>query len=154
MTAVDKATLPSSPQMSADTYFVALADDDEFQIAKAYVKAMYPQTAAKLVRELRLDRLTDKHTVIALRRDDERSPVAVLEPSPTGQRQPRRRPAVELIGEIREAPPIRVAEFWGPGLDGDGEVDSSGFMSALGTRAIPAAVKNYPTQKTLKLAYA
>jgi hypothetical protein len=153
-----QAAEPKKPvplQMSEHTYFVMVNDDYEKKAATAYVKSLYPGTAAKVVADLRLDRLTDKHTVIALRRPTECTPAVALRINPQGIRETSITPVDALMREVQESEPVHCAEHWRAAREGnDGELDISGFATALGTRCIPAAIKYYPRDGILRLGFA
>src|SRR5215471_6965243 len=140
-------------QMAETTYFVMVSDDYEIKAAREYVKMMYPGTQAKVVHELRLDRLTDKHTVITLTRDNERTPAVAIRHNPQGIREISPTPVAELAKEVRESKPIAVEKYWAE-VDGDGVVDLASFLTELGKGASPAAVKYLPSQGLLKLGFA
>lgn len=151
------ASEPKKPplQMVDTTYFVMLNDEFEMKAAKAYIKNLYPGTAARIVTDLRLDRLTDKHTVIALRRSDERTQAVSLRVSPSGIREPVHTPIEQLMREVQESEPVRCADFWQPAREGnEGELNLAGFMEEFGKKCIPAAIKFYPRDGILRLGFA
>lgn len=141
-------------QQDENTYFIYLADEHETKAARAYLKSLYPTSLAKQVAELRLDRLTDKHTVIALRRDNERTPAVQVIVNPQGVRTLSQTPMAELMKEVQESEPLRCADFWHQRPGGDGELDLARFLEELGKRCTPAAIKYYERTQTLKLGFA
>lgn len=153
MTQAAPAEAKSRVQMVDTTYFVLVNDDYEIKAGKEYVRSIYPGTAAKVVHELRLDRLTDKHTVIALTRDHERTGAIQVKPNAQGIREIYPTPIAELAKEVRESKPIVVAKYWHE-VDGDGEVDLAGFLQEVGKAAVPATVKYIPAQNILRLGFA
>lgn len=142
------------PQMVDTSYFIIQEDEYEKKAAREYIRSKYPNTQARIVTELRLDRLTDKHTVYALFRDNERSPAVHLVANANGIRELRPAPVAELAAEVKESKAIRCADFWMPAREGnEGELDLSTFLSELGKRCAPAAIKYYPAQGILKLGF-
>lgn len=141
-------------QQDENTYFIYLADEYEAKAARAYLKSLYPTSLAKQVAELRLDRLTDKHTVIALRRDNERTPAVQVIVNPQGVRTLSYTPPTELMKEVAEAEPIKCSDFWHKVAGGEGELDLARFLEELGKRCSPAAIKYYERTQTLKLGFA
>jgi hypothetical protein len=150
-----EAKIEAALQMVDTTYFLLIDDEYEKKAAKEYLRQMYPGTAARIVNELRLDRLTDKHHVIALVRGNERSPALALVANHNGIRELRATPVAELMREVVESKPVRCADYWQPAREGnEGEVALGGFLEDLGKKAAPAALKYYPQQGLLKLGFA
>jgi hypothetical protein len=150
------AKQPESPlQMAETTYFVMIDDEYEKKAAKEYLRQMYPNTEARVVHELRLDRLTNKHHVIALFRGNERTAALALVANMNGIRELRPTPVAELMKEVHESRPVRCADYWQPASEGnEGEVALGGFLEDLGKKCSPAALKYYPKQGILKLGFA
>lgn len=134
-------------QNDENTYFVFENAPGEAKIALAYIADQYPNTKAKRVIELRVDRLTDRHNVICLVRGrDPRKPVTPL----IGQRRSEHG-IMQLVnadpntlkGEICESEPIACNRYWNrmAGWEGgDGELDITGFLAAVGAAAAPLRV--------------
>jgi len=142
-------------QLADTTYFLMVNDDYEKKAAKHYLSQLYPGTAARIVTDLRLDRLTDKHTVIALRRNDERTQAVSLRVDPQGIRVPMYTPVADLAREVQEAEPVRCVDYWTPAREGnEGELNLAGFLEQLGKKCIPAAIKFYPREGILRLGFA
>lgn len=141
-------------QMAETTYFVMVSDDYEKKAAEAYLKTLYPGTAARIVTDLRLDRLTDKHTVIALYRPDDRTNAVQLRITPQGLREPQATPIGELAKEVRESTPVNCARFWQRGSGNEGEVNLAGFLEELGKVCAPAVIKYIPRENILRLGFA
>lgn len=141
-------------QMDEYTYFVCIDDDYERKAAREYVNTKYPKSLAKFVHELRLDRLTDKHTVIALVRGNERTPAVQVIVNPQGVRTLSNTPVSELAAEVVESDAVSCAKHWSKLAGGEGELHLPAFLEELGRACVPAAIKNYPNTKTLKLGFA
>src|SRR5262245_53894466 len=94
-----KAEAAPSVQMQETTYFVLINDEFEQKAAREYLRNKYPNSDARVVQELRLDRLTDKQTVIALYRGNQRTPAVQLITNPQGVRVPSATPVAELAAE-------------------------------------------------------
>jgi hypothetical protein len=105
-------------------------DTHESRLAREYLAAKHPESAARAVTEIRLPRLTDEHIVIGLVRRDPKGPV-------------------------EETRPIACAEHWDQGAaDGNGEVRAQSFLAALAKAAIPATIKWRDDSQLLRLRYA
>lgn len=149
------AAAPKKPaQMAETTYFVLVNDEYESKAGRAYLKTIYPQSLARVVTELRLDRLTDKHTVIPILRGDDRSPAVPLVRDAHGIRVPQPAPVTELMKEVREGQPVACAKYWQPGTGNEGELNVAGFLEEVGKSCVPAAVKYYPRENIMKLGFA
>lgn len=141
-------------QMAETTYFVLVSDDYEKKAAEAYLKAIYPGSAARHVTDLRLDRLTDKHTVIALYRPDDRTQAVQMRVNMHGIREPVHTPVAELMKEVREGKPVDCAQFWQRGSGNEGELFLAGFLEEFGKTCAPAVVKYVPRENIMRLGFA
>lgn len=165
---------PPRRELNELTVFLCLEGEHEANIARAYMQATYPGSKARLVQELRLDRLTERHTVIALWRDrDCTPPVLAIRDEVSGGRGLELRDPHTLVKEVLEGKPIACKDYWGDASevddDGfgmssmtDGELQTGAFMNELGTsmgkcwvankRARePAILKRGTDQRVLKL---
>ena len=140
-------------------YYLCMDGEHELRIAKAWFKAKFPQgTAAKLVQELRIARLMDQHTVIAIYREDGCTP-ALLSPIDhvTGGR--RIEPVAiddAILKEVVEGKPVRVRDHWRARRSdddySDGDIDRSSFFRALGaTLRSPVCIKRSLDQQFISL---
>lgn len=145
---------PVSAQMAETTYFVMISDDYEKKAAQAYLQAIYPGTAARVVQDLRLDRLTDRHTVIALYRPDDRTPAVQMRLTPQGLREPLHTPVADLMKEVREGKPVECKQFWQRGSGNEGELNLSGFLEELGKQCAPAVIKYIARDHIMRLGFA
>lgn len=152
--AAAKQQTPDLLQMVDTTYFVMLDDEYEKKAAKEYLRQHYPNTNARVVHELRIDRLTDKHTVIALFRGNERTDAVRVVANGQGIRELKPTPLPELAGEVQESKPVRCAEYWQTIEGNEGTLDVASFLTELGKKCTPAAIKLYPAQGFMKLGFA
>lgn len=133
------------------TYFIMLPDDYEKKIMLAYLESKYAKESlalAKKVGEMRVDRLTDMHTVIALVRPRP-SPAATPFKNQMGLTDYEHHEP-ELKGrEVRESRPILIKRFWRAASDEamvDGELNTSEFLTALAQAASPLSINWHPEQ--------
>ena len=165
---------PQKRELTEFHVFVCLEGEHEAAIARAYMQKTYPGSKARLVQELRLDRLHDKHTVIALWRDRGCTPpVMAPRDDVSGGRGLELRDPDTLVSEVLEGKPIHVRDHWGEGdlsadddmgmtSMSDGELQKGTFLNAIGTSMSkchvtgkrarePAIVKRSTDARTLKL---
>lgn len=140
-------------QMAETTYFVLMNDEYESKAGRAYLKTIYPQSLARVVTDLRIDRLTDKHTVIPLFRGDDRTPAVQLIRDPQGIRVPQHTPVAELMKEVREGQPVACAKHWSASSGNEGELNVTSFLEELGKSCVPAAVRYVPRENILRLGF-
>jgi len=163
VTKESKAAEPTLPN-SRFTYFMMLPDQYEQRVMLAYIAQKYPQSEARKVSELRVDRLTDLHSVIVLVRPRP-TPAATQFKNGMGVSEFQHHEPEEKLKEVRESRPILVKTFFkAPGavpefneygdrpemsLDnevGDGELNISNFLTALAQAASPMTLNWHPTQ--------
>lgn len=159
MPAAEPVAAPKAldPGFSRFTYFLYLPNDYEKEIMRLYLAQKYPESLARKVGEMQVNRLTDQHQVIILTR-----------PKPTPDKTPRRNQmgAVEFddhepstkLKEVRESKPISVREFWNEGNEDsmiDGTLDTHRFLDAVARAASPLTISWHPEQNpgVLKLSW-
>lgn len=151
---------PSAQTHSENVYFLAINDQYESAIAKAYIAQKYPASKARFRTELKLQRLSEKHVVIALVRGEDRSPLERTARDDRGIAHIVRTSPGDLTREIRECKPIKVADHWRRSHgadeydDDDGEIDVESFMTELGKQATPICPRTHiGTPDLLKLTF-
>lgn len=147
MTAQASARAEPEPTHTERTYFLAIDDAHELNIAKAYVKAKYPNTLAKITNQLPLPRLGKDFVIIPLIRGEDRSPAVQEDRHQNGSSRVTHRRPLELISEVRECKPLNVADYWGERPDEwdafVGELDRLKFMEGLAKSARPCIGKTH-----------
>lgn len=134
------------------TYYLAINDDGELKIAKAWFKDRYPEVVRdpqrhpwpKITREIPIPRLHEKATVIALIRGEDRSPLEKrTRDQATGMMTSQANDPAMLLEEVRECKPVRIGDHWrGKSDEWDafgGEIDRPTFLEALGKVCSPLA---------------
>jgi hypothetical protein len=143
--------------MSRFTYFLYLPNDFDKEVMRLYLQEKYPNSLARKVGEMQVNRLTEQHAVIVLTR-----------PRPTADKTPFKNqmgtveytlhPAEEKIREVRESKPIFCKEFWHEGNEDsmiDGALDTHLFLGAVSVAASPLTISWHPEQNpgVLKLSW-
>lgn len=135
---------PVTPTHTNETYFIAVDDMFELNIARTYLLEHYPHTLGKVVRELPLLRLRKTVTVIPLTRGEDRSAsyAQVFEGnSVRGVHVPPK----DLIHQVREGKPISIASHWREVRDEfdpfGGELNRDSFLEKLSELATPAVAR-------------
>lgn len=151
--AAEKHSVPRS----RFTYFFMMPDPYEQRIMLAYLAEKYPDSQAKKVSELRIDRLTDLHAVIVLVRPKP-SAAATQFKNQMGLSEFTHHEPETKMAEVREARPILIKDFWreaGEDSVSDGELDTSAFITAVSQAASPITTYWHPDQLPgiLKLSY-
>jgi len=104
------------------TYVLTAGDEHDVHDARVWRKKLSersPDSAPKMVQEIKLARLTERHTVIALYRPDD---------------------GIERSKELVAGPPVQVRDHWRKDGD-DGEVNTETFIGTLAKGILPAVVK-------------
>lgn len=137
-------------QMRPTTYFVALALPSEANIAIAYLKKKYPESPAKRVTELYVDRLIPgMHVITLMRRDQPSPPVTYVNSG--GIKEPIYHKAEEFADEVSESEPIAIAKYFNKAsVSGDwalneGVLDKDRFFDDLAKTVAGATIKWNPT---------
>jgi hypothetical protein len=144
----------------ANLYFLCVADEHERQIAQAWLEAKYPGSVVKLVSELKIDRLTQDHTLTALVRKGKggRPPTAAWQNVRNEHRiyELQRLEPEDLAKEVVECAPVRCADHWREdgSEGGDGELSIAGFLEQFGKTCAPACIKWRSDSRVLKLMWA
>lgn len=126
------------------TYFLAVDDPFELKIAQAWLKATYPNTLARIVSQLPMQRLTKPTVVIPVIRGEDRSPAYTQTMEAHSVRAIHVNPK-DLIGEVRECAPVEVAKHWREVRDEfdpfGGEMNRNSFMDELSQNSAPVAAR-------------
>lgn len=124
-------------QMRESTYFWHI--DDDAEVARRYVREMYPATRARVVSTLVMPRLNDRsHIILVVRKKPTPMNVFAIENS--------RRLQVPLeagtkLKEVFESPPVAVKPFISGGNEWeDGALDALGIINACGQYFSPGVV--------------
>ena len=133
-----------------NVYFLVIDDNGpEEQLIREHLRQKYPGTKAKVVTELKLQRLTDRHLVVpCFRRPPNMHPGFTMPKDGMGMRVAN--PSQEPVSEGK---PVVVKDYWNAELE-DGDLDANGFVNAVAKSSLPAVVKYRSDSKTLRLAYA
>jgi hypothetical protein len=148
-----QTTKQPAPQPQRDlskTYYLGPSDENEHQIALAWIDQNHPNAnkpgQVRYVTELRLDRMTEEHTVIVLARTGKkRTPARETERDHNGIARVITREPETLIGELSESKPVYCKDHWFGQEDGtEGELVVHTFLEAIGKACSPWAVKPAP----------
>ena len=128
-------------QYTRDTFVLVPDEPTEQAICRDYWAEKHPDSAARVVSELKMARLSDASTVIALYRKPPARPTFIrLE---GGLRE-----AVPSAQPVIEAKPVKINGFWTE--DGeDGRLDQAAVVRAIATQCLPLRA-NYDGQ-TMRL---
>lgn len=132
------------PRLHGDSlYYLMPADEYEQAICQAWLEKNRENTIARSVSRLRVDRLTERHTVIVLMRRQKKPTAAVgVTLDEHKVKQLVHRNVEELASEVSEGEPITCEKHWRPASDGeDGILDTSTFLCELGKTSTPLAIK-------------
>jgi hypothetical protein len=149
---------PTPQTHDEQTYFLCIDDPYELSIASAWLKATYPNTRGKPVRELPLMRLTERATIIPVIRGEDRSSLEVYDRDSHGAPRVTRRKPVELITEVRECRPVKTADHWRGRADEwdafGGELMRDSFQTDLAKACTPIAPRvHIGTPNVLRLGF-
>lgn len=106
------------------TYFLLIDDADATREARQWVMQQYPESEARVVAELRLQRLTERHTVIPIFKN----------------------------GSIEQGAPVKVSDHWDRGNE-DSPVVVSSFVPAVAKSVLPCTVNYRSDSRTLRVCF-
>ena len=159
MPAAEPAQTKQTEQVgdSRFTYFLYLPDDYEKEIMRLYLAQKYPNSQARKVGEMQVNRLTEVHNVIVLTRKKP-SPMSTPRRNQMGTTEYERHEPETKLKEVTESKPIVCADFWAPGNEDsmvDGQMDTHSFLTAVSKAASPLTISWHPEQNPgiLKLSW-
>lgn len=155
----------TQPAVQQRVFYLAMDDMYEAQVAKAWAK----KNEKPVVYFIPIDRLTSEMVIVPMVRDSvERTSMLQEEFDSQEQRKKTKRVSgEEVIDELHECKPVRVAEFW-TGSSGRasndafsellmGKLDAVGFINAINESTAPygvfARTHHGDDNKTLKLTW-
>jgi hypothetical protein len=120
----DKAELNAEPEAEFDdrTYFLLIDDESATREARQWVMEQYPTSDARVVAELRLQKLTQRHTVIPIFKNN----------------------------GIEQGPAVKVSDHW-EAADVDGSIVLSSFVPAVAKSVLPCTVNYRSDAGTLRV---
>jgi len=110
-------------------YVLLPADEVEIEVCRGWWDEKYPKSKARLISELRLQRLTDEHVLVTLTRSPPERPK--FQRMEGGLRE-----ALPSDMPVRVGAPIRVKDFWSETGE-DGQVDYLALVRAVGAQVVP-----------------
>lgn len=127
----------------SNVYVLLPSDDIEQQVCRQFWDEKYPTSKAKVVSDLKLQRLTSDHLLVALTRlPPERPKFQRLD---GGNRE-----ALPSQMPVRVTHPIKISEFWTE-EGGDGKLDYLAVVRALGQQVVPLRPAFRPDDLSVKL---
>jgi hypothetical protein len=125
-------------------------DPHEQRICAAYLESKYGEIKARVVQAIPLARLTDQHTVLVVARR-KLKPITKRQPDPSGM--PHEYPVAieELIQDVTEREPIRIANHWQAAADTGGHVNVNSFLELLGIVSAPFCVRYRSDENVARL---
>lgn len=146
------------PAFDGTTYYLVPYEDPDREMAREYLakQGIEHTNTTRIVVELDVGRLTDRHRVIALYRNinKDRNKVRVVE----GEDGKEHRQVYTAHSDILEIEPILCAKYWTPGdaeTFTEGGLSVSGFLQELSRKIIPAVVSYHPDRgEPLRIRYA
>jgi hypothetical protein len=120
----DKAEQNAKPAVEFNdrTYFLLIDDANATREARQWVMQQYPDSEARVVAELRLHRLTARHTVIPIFKN----------------------------GSIEQGSPVKVSDHWDQANEENPVVVSS-FVPAVAKSVLPCTVNYRSDSGTLRV---
>lgn len=157
-----KQSEPPKPQSRGKMhYYMCISDEHERRAAQAWLDSRFGEDGARLVTELRIDRLREDSSLSVLVRrapaGKKHAPHAVpLRVDEHGIREPEERDGFELAKGMDECKPLACRDFWvsGTSEDREGEINTARFLEELGKACTPACVKWREDSRTLRLGWA
>lgn len=143
-------------------YYLMPADEHEQALCMAWIEKHKPGTVARNVSRLRVDRLTERHSVIVLmRRVKKPTPViGVVRDEHNLKELVVRSPEFlvddkPIMDQVSEGPPVHAGKHWKPAPDGeDGLLNESSFLEELGKTCSPLAIKWRSDDRVVWLGFA
>jgi hypothetical protein len=120
----DKAELNAKPEAEFDdrTYFLLIDDESATREARQWVMEQYPNSDARVVAELRLQKLTQRHTVIPIFKNN----------------------------GIEQGPAVKVSDHWEQ-AEVNGSIVLSSFVPAVAKSVLPCTVNYRSDAGTLRV---
>jgi hypothetical protein len=120
----DKAEPNAEPEAEFDdrTYFLLIDDESATREARQWVMEQYPNSDARVVAELRLQKLTRRHTVIPIFKNN----------------------------GIEQGPAVKVSDHW-EHAEVDGSIVLSSFVPAVAKSVLPCTVNYRSDSGTLRV---
>lgn len=125
-------------------------DPHEERICLAYLEATYGDFKARVVKAIPLARLTDQHTVLVVARR-KLKPITKRQPDPSGMPHDYPVDITELILDVTEREPIRIANHWQAAADTGGHVNVATFLELLGVISAPFCVRHRGDENVARL---
>lgn len=129
-------------------YFLGPSDENEHAIALEWLEQNHPNANkpghVRYVTDLKLDRMTEDHTVVVLARTKKRTDALKTERDHNGIAKVVRHKPEELIGELVENRAVHCKDHWMAEDGTEGELIVHTFLEALGKTCSPWAVKPAP----------
>lgn len=139
-------------------YYLGVDDEHERRIIEAWLYAKFPpigdsefpNTSARYVTSINLNRLTEQHSLCVLMRKPGRgksvSHAVKLVKNENGIREITHRDAEEMLSEVVECKTLACKDFWsnngGMGDEGEMRIEGQGgFLEELGKTCAPACIK-------------
>ena len=121
-----KAELNVEPGAEFDdrTYFLLIDDESATREARQWVMEQYPNSDARVVAELRLQKLTQQHTVIPIFKNN----------------------------GIEQGPAVKVSDHWA-NAEMDGSIVLSSFVPAVAKSVLPCTVNYRSDAGTLRVRF-
>jgi hypothetical protein len=130
MSEVDEIPAKNTNVKSDANLFVLIpSDEHEERRARDFWDSQYPKSKAKLVLELKVQRLTNDHTIVCLYRKPPDRPKFLRMEGGLRESLPSEEPV--LVSK-----PIKVSDFWTEDGD-DGVVDYLALVRAIGALIVP-----------------
>jgi hypothetical protein len=122
----DKAELNAEPEAEFDdrTYFLLIDDESATREARQWVMEQYPNSDARVVAELRLQKLTERHTVIPIFKNN----------------------------GIEQGEAVKVSDHWDQAKV-DGSIVLSSFVPAVAKSVLPCTVNYRSDAGTLRVRF-
>ena len=139
------ADTKESKAATHENLFVVLpVDDHEQKVMREWWDERYPQSKAKLITELRVQRLTDAHYLVGLSRlPPERPKFQRLD---GGARE-----ALPSDQPVRASQPIAVREYWTETTDEGGRIDHLRLIRDLAKQVHPLRVTYRGDTQTIRV---
>lgn len=152
-TTTEKPLIKAPEQRLVDspmTQILIPNDPNEERICLAYLEAKYGELKGRVVKAIPLARLTDQHTVLVVARR-KLKPISRRQPDQSGM--PHEYPVAieELIQDVTEREPIRIANHWQAAADTGGHVNANSFLELLGMISSPFCVRHRGDENVARL---
>jgi hypothetical protein len=153
------APAPKPPAKPEDpgplTYFLLVDDEYDEAAGREYLEEKYgpgSTKGSKRVTHIRVGRLTEEHTVIpVVRKNIALGLEKAIDPDSKRKTTVRNNPVLGMV----EGTPVECCNFWEASEheDGDGTLNMSRFLEALGKSCTPTAPKYRQDDQILRLRF-